>query len=678
MGKVLLIEDDRELRDFVSQIVGNLGHELVAPDSFFDGSLSLQTETFDVVIIETAPIVQPPFAPPWIKDEEGGMSGRSLLRIIVPILSKLDPIPEFLFITRGGFAAEAQYAVDHGALDYVQIPISVDDDGDFVTHPEKVKERLINAIRHGFEISDGSFFRGLDLEGIVGSSWQIKRSLLLLAQAAKNEVNVLIAGETGTGKKLFAQKIHDNSEQKGKPFHIVDCRSVHEIDEVFDFYRNGARKNESSSDEGTILMYEIDSLPISLQSKLLWKLRDYGFSDKNRLQNLDRKIRIISSTSRNLQDMVSQGSVLKDLYYELSTLKINLPPLRNRVRDIIPIAQYHWDLVRENVAKKLKVEWSSGLQKVFQQYIWPGNISEMINALKIAISNVGDGKTLDVCHLPYEIQSAGARTLFNDSFDINENAIKALFNIVNSPGTPITSTELTKLGISIENNRENAKVSKYEHIVDIPIEKQLSSSVDVNPVNENTYYYYEEADFWIIGKPRNERHLKKLAGYGYIHFLLHYPNESFRPHFVYHKGISMINNGDVPDVDQLKELNAFAFRKPDSKARKAYEAGIEILEEKRESESDPEKALEIMDQIKELKTILKNENHDPKSQSEKARINVTKRIKAALKAIHESLPELGKYLNTSTIRTGISITYTPIPEETPTWILHKTPPAKNQ
>ena len=263
MGKVLIIEDDKILRSFVSEIVKGLGHEILMPDSFYEGSVALRTDEIDLVVIEVNPIQQPSFEPPWIKDEEGGLSGRSLLKIIIPSILKITPTPEFIFITKAGFRAEGQYAMENGALDYIQVPSGYNNNGELLFYPEKIANRLSNIIKYGFRIIDGSFFGELDLEGIIGQSWEIKRSILKLAQASKSNENTLITGETGTGKKLFARKIHDNSHWKGGPFSIIDCNLIPSSDapqQLFDHSILQDKIRDKSG--GTLLLINIDKLPI--------------------------------------------------------------------------------------------------------------------------------------------------------------------------------------------------------------------------------------------------------------------------------------------------------------------------------------------------------------------------------------------------------------------------------
>ena len=679
MGRVLVIEDDESLRDFISKIVKDLGHELLMPETFYDGSASLQTDEIDLVIIEANPIQQSSFEPPWIKDEDGGLSERSLLKIIIPSILKITPTPEFIFITKAGFPAEGRYAIENGALDYIQIPCGYNDNGELLFYSEKIRERLSNVIKHGFRIIDGSFFDGLDLEGIIGQSWEIKRSILRLAQASKSDENILIMGETGTGKKLFARKIHENSRWKGGPFSIIDCNLIPNLDTPQQLFDHSILRDKiRDKTGGTLLLNKIDELPIYQQTKLVQVLQDNNLANKTDPKAKYSFPRLIFTANSNLKDLLKNRAFLKDLFYEISTYQIDLPPLRNRKMDIPIIAKYHTERINKN---KVKIDWSADFEKVFQNYRWPGNILEMISALKVAISNADVDMTLDSFHLPPEIQANGVKTLFYDSLDINENSLKMILSVINNEGVPLSEIDIQSIN-GVRSANENQKTSGEAHLndQDTSLKEQLSkvvknSLVDVQP----TFCFYEEGDFWLVGLPGKEKPIKKTDGLSYIHFLLHYPNLFFTPAFVYNKGVSIIENGVLTTPEQLEKLNAFGLEKLDEKTRKAYNLRIEELKRDLESEhyEGPEEALDKKNEKQELTYALtKSVVRDPKSPKERARVNITKRIKNALNKILVEIPEMKRYLNESTIKTGDNLSYRPLLDQTPEWTLHKDLPTR--
>jgi two-component system NtrC family response regulator len=677
MGKILIIEDDEALRSFVSLLCNELGYEVIAPITFYNGSSLLNSQKFDLVIVEGSPLQNPSFPLPWIDGEAGGLSARSLLKIILPRILQLTPTPEFIFISRGGFPAEGQYAIENGALDYISIPRGCSDDAEVVHYPERIKDRLTNVIKHAFKIIDGSFSNGLDLTGVIGSSWQVKRSVLRLVQASKNDDNVLITGETGTGKTLFARRIHENSNRKEGPFVIFDCKSKSEPGTELELLGHDSKQGKLYvATDGTLLLYEIDNLSLSLQAKLLWTLRDPDFSKSNNDHTKNSAFRLISSSSSNLEDLVAVGKFRKDLYFEISTFKIKLPPLRDRKEDIPILANFYADEICRDTGTNMKVEWSPDFEKALQGYRWPGNILELINALKAAISKAGVNRNLNSFNLPREIQSSSAKALFYDSIDINENSFKLVSNILNSKAVAISKADIQRFSEVKDASKKQKKT--YETQVksqDSPSKPQQFNFTEVSSeVDKPTFYFYEDADFWSVGERGKEKHLKKLDGFGYIHFLLLYPNESFNPKFVYHKGVSMIQKEGLVTLDKLANYDALAFTKLDEKTRKAYSLRIEELEAKLKSQdfNDPHEALEDKDEIERLTyTLKKKVIRDPKSPQEKARVNTTKKIKEVLKRIHEAIPEMKQYLNKSTIKTGDSLSYSPLPDQTPNWILQR-------
>jgi hypothetical protein len=189
--------------------------------------------------------------------------------------------------------------------------------------------------------------------------------------------------------------------------------------------------------------------------------------------------------------------------------------------------------------------------------------------------------------------------------------------------------------------------------------------------------FYKEAEFFTIGEEGKGQHLRHTKGLDFIHFLLNYPNKQFKPNYVYRRGVALIQNYGEITIDGLESEGAFFEPKIDQKARAAYSLKITELKSKVEAQAyeDAMEALHIKEEIKELEAHLREKgNRDYRSDTEKARVNVTKNIKSALVRISEKMPSLRRYLNESTIRTGDSCSYSPLPDEEPYWILHPTEP----
>ena len=204
----------------------------------------------------------------------------SYLPIFLNPILKANQNTKFIIIARGGFPAEARYALKKGAIDYIQIPMQRADDGLLAIDFKRFRERLVGCLHRASVIVEKSRFEKPNFDGIVGTSAQIKNTLSLLVDAAGNNFNVLIKGEIGTGKKLFARKIHENSNRKNLDFIIVDCNSFqHPGTNLKDLNDLFGVNDPKSPPTGTIVFHEISYLPTSLQGNLLeliqknWKQR---------------------------------------------------------------------------------------------------------------------------------------------------------------------------------------------------------------------------------------------------------------------------------------------------------------------------------------------------------------------------------------------------------------------
>jgi two-component system NtrC family response regulator len=651
MKKLLLIEDDQQIAEFLTKLTCELGYEVTAPQDLTEAFALLRSKKFDIAIIEAQPVEQIAFPGFWLdRDDEREFSGRSYLPIFIDQILGTSHIPEFIVVARCGFAGEAKFAADKDAIDYIQIPKRRSDNGDLVTDFLRFEERLSSSLLRASAIADRSQFEKLDLEGIIGSSWHIKKALLTLADAARSDFNVLITGETGTGKKLFANKIHNNSSRKDQDLVFVDCSSLQPEDKGannLDELLMGGK--DGSTTVGTILFHEISYLPISLQGKLLDFLQtNWQKTAKNRVNNKPI-CRIISTSNKNLGDPMAASQFREDLYYELGTIDFELPPLRQRIEDIPIIAAYNIDKLRNKLKRDDPIDMSQDFIAALKGYSWPGNITELENALKVTVSDASEVKMLSPAFLPHKVVSQSAKAVFNSSIPMDEKKIAESFEIINEPGIPIKSIN-DAAGIKPE----------------------MNETVDTK--EKQGLCFYVSGNFWMIGSLKKPIMLKHLNGYKYIQLLLQYPNQLFSPLDVFHMRAS--ENGKDPSSKKLTELierknQDLTYEKLDRKTKKAIKSGIKQLEEKIEIRDyeDPSEAMDDKNKIKKLKRMLERPvRRDPKSSHERARSNITRAISRALKEIHKQAPELKQYLNNSTIRTGDKVSYLPIPENEPSWI----------
>ncbi|MFN3472118.1 MAG: sigma-54 interaction domain-containing protein, partial [Aquificaceae bacterium] len=229
-----------------------------------------------------------------------------------------------------------------------------------------------------------------NVEGIVGKSLAIRKLLELIERVAQTDVNVLITGESGTGKSLVAKAIHFMSKRKEKPFITINCSAIPETlleAELFGYEKGsftGAYTSKKGKFElangGTIFLDEIGDMPLALQPKILRVIQDKEIERLGSEKTIKVDVRIISATNKDLRELVSQGHFREDLYYRLNVLPIHIPPLRERKEDI-PILVDHF-LEAFNQRYNKKVRFHPKVIEIFMEYPWYGNVRELENVVE--------------------------------------------------------------------------------------------------------------------------------------------------------------------------------------------------------------------------------------------------------------------------------------------------------
>ena len=267
--------------------------------------------------------------------------------------------------------------------------------------------RLFESTRKDAEVK----MRYYDFEGIIANSPKMAEILNLVKKVKDISSGILIYGESGTGKELIARAVHFNSIRKDKPFVAVNCAAIPDSlleSELFGYVRGaftGAFTDKrglfEAADGGTIFLDEVEAMSTSLQVKLLRVLQDGTFFKIGSTQPATVDVRIIAATNQELEDAAKQKQFRGDLYYRLNVIRINLPPLRDRVEDIMLLVRYFISKFSRKVGKNIR-RISDEAMDIFFNYAWPGNIRELENTIERAVV-IADTDEIQKEDLPVEI-----------------------------------------------------------------------------------------------------------------------------------------------------------------------------------------------------------------------------------------------------------------------------------
>jgi len=387
---VILVVDDYPLVcKSLLNVIKRMGHQgLSAPTKALAQEL-ISTTSLDIVFCDVR-----------LPDGSG-------LEVLPEIQKSADP-PEVIIITGFGDPDGAELAIKNGAWDYVEKPLSVKD----------VKLAVERALQYREKKQAAGRSLALDREGIVGKSALLKPCLDLLAKASGSEANVLLSGETGTGKELFAWAIHRNSARAHRNFVVVDCAALPETlleSTLFGHVRGaftGADRARDGlikqADEGTLFLDEVGELSFSIQKAFLRVLQERRFRPVGGSQEVRSDFRLIAATNRNLEEKAKKGEFREDLLFRLRTLNIDMPPLRELKEDLRGLVIHYTAKLCDQYNLPMK-GFSSDFFAVLLAYDWPGNVRELIQALEKAIVSAQDAPTLFPVHLPQHIRIHLAR-----------------------------------------------------------------------------------------------------------------------------------------------------------------------------------------------------------------------------------------------------------------------------
>ena len=392
-GPILVVDDDPGQRRIIEFWLQEAGHTVVTATDGLNGLKLFQQHSPSLVITDMR------------------MPGISGLDVMAKVKAADPEIPVVL-ITAFGTVADAVEAMRLGAADYILKPINADE---LKLNIARILERqqledenryLRNLVRTEFQFSN-----------LIGNSSKMRDVFAVASQVARRDSTVLITGESGTGKELLAKALHQNSTRVGKPFITVNCGALPETlieAELFGHTKGaftgaaGERTGKfEAANEGTVFLDEIGELPLSMQVKLLRVLQEREVDKLGSSHPVKVNVRIIAATNRDLKLQVEDGEFREDLYYRLSVITIELPPLRSR-REDIPFLTAHF-------LKRYSERYNTGrlvledeALELLQKYDWPGNIRELENVVE-RVSVLATGNTIHASDLPAEVRTNRSR-----------------------------------------------------------------------------------------------------------------------------------------------------------------------------------------------------------------------------------------------------------------------------
>jgi two-component system response regulator AtoC len=383
--RVLVVDDEANTRRVLEIMLQKMGHETRAARNGQEALTLVQRESFDLVLTDLR------------MPEMDGLALLDALRtqkVEAPVI----------LLTAYGTVESAVQAMKLGAYDYILRPFDVE-----------AVERIINrALTTERTRRENLFLREEVEKGwgeFVGRSAAMQHVYDLIHQVAQSNTNVLITGETGTGKELAARAIHRASPRKGALFVPINCAAIPDDileSELFGHTRGaftGAAHDRAGKFEmahsGTIFLDEITEMPLPMQAKLLRVLQEREIERLGSNRRVAVDIRVVVATNRNPQQAVQDGSLRADLFYRINVFTLEMPPVRARVEDI-PLLVHHF---LEHHRSKLgyeQLQISDQALQSLQQYDWPGNVRELENVLERA-AVLSRGKPIDNMHLPQEM-----------------------------------------------------------------------------------------------------------------------------------------------------------------------------------------------------------------------------------------------------------------------------------
>ena len=431
---ILLIDDEEKLRSLLARLLSLEGFVILEAKNAREAWKILEKEPVQLVLCDVK-----------LPDANG-------VELSLAIKQKY-PCVEIILLTAYGRIADGVTAMKNGAFDYL---VKGDDNERIIPLVHRAMEKA--ALQQKVNNLESKLDRKFNFEAIIGKAPNIQNAIALARKVSNTGATVLLTGETGTGKEVFAQAIHQNSSRSSKPFVAINCsafgRDILES-ELFGHKAGaftGAVKDKKGlfeeANQGTLFLDEIGEMGIELQAKLLRVLERGTFIKVGDTKTQQVDVRIIAATNRNLLAESEAGRFRADLYYRLSVFQIQLPPLRERIQDIAILTAHFVQYFAAKLKRNLPQLQPSFLEKL-QSYPWKGNIRELNNAIERAMILVENDELTDNL-LPIEIQlSAGNVPSGDAQFDLHSVEKQHIAKVMAyTKGNKVEAARLLNIGLT--------------------------------------------------------------------------------------------------------------------------------------------------------------------------------------------------------------------------------------
>ncbi|WP_224362567.1 sigma-54-dependent transcriptional regulator [Hyalangium versicolor] len=403
-GRILIVEDEREMRAMLEKGLSRRGFEPRACETADEALALVVAEDFDTVLTDL---------------RMPGMSGLALCERIV--LNRPD-IP-VVVVTAFGSMETAVAAIRAGAYDFITKPVDLD-------ALVLVLERAVQhrALREEVRRLRQALGQEGDTGGLVGQSPALRQAYTLIDRVADVDTTVLITGESGTGKEVAARALHTRGRRKTGTFVAINCAAMPEQlleSELFGHVKGAftdARTTRTGlfvqASGGTLFLDEVGELPLGLQPKLLRALQERKVRLLGSNEEVEFDARIVAATNRDLELAVEEGRFREDLYYRLNVINIELPPLRARGNDVLLLSQHFAEHFATRTGKRVLGLSPAAAQKLLA-YSWPGNVRELQNCIERAVA-LTSFEQLTVEDLPERVRNYTAPQVLPEVADMSE------------------------------------------------------------------------------------------------------------------------------------------------------------------------------------------------------------------------------------------------------------------